>query len=151
MTGQLYWTGGVDLNLRSRPITTFASINIDQTRLAFMQVCVSTEALEVSGFISRVGVQPIWFASTESGDGVSSRGGTWCSGGLGWETCEQRLSVTLMYIRWNRLYSALQSLRVYLVRCANGWQEDKIRCNKNGQQNRPNLRSTLMLLPSLRS
>jgi len=81
--GQFYRTGRADLNSSSRPITTFTVVNKDQSGLAFLQVCVSTETLEVSGLISRVGVQAIWFTNTERGDGVSGRGGTWCSGGLG--------------------------------------------------------------------
>lgn len=59
--------------------------------------------MEVSGLVSRVGVQPIWFTSTERADGVSGRGGTWCSGGLGCETFKKRFSITLKHITEDRI------------------------------------------------
>lgn len=89
--------------MSSRPITTFTVVNIDQTGLAFLQVCVSTETVKVSGLVSRVGVQAIWFTNTERGDGVSGRGGTWCSGGLGWETFVKTFNITLKHITEDRI------------------------------------------------
>lgn len=59
--------------------------------------------MEVSGLVSRVGVQPIWFTNTERGDGVSGRGGTWCSGGLGWETFKKRFIITLKHTTADRI------------------------------------------------
>lgn len=69
----------------SGPVTALAGINIDQAGLAFVQVGVATETLEVGGVVEDVDIQAVWASGAEAEDGVSGGGGGPSCCGLGGE------------------------------------------------------------------
>lgn len=89
----------------SGPVTALAGINIDQAGLAFVQVGVATETLEVGGVVEDVDIQAVWASGAEAEDGVRGGGGCPSGGGLGGEAWE----------RERRRYGERQeSLRLYI-------------------------------------
>lgn len=75
----------------SGPVAALAGVPVDETGLTVVQVCVSLEALEVGGLISRVLIKAIGEAPAEVSHGVPGSGGGWSCGGLWGEACSQTL------------------------------------------------------------